>query len=130
MYKRQLKQRKTLERIFEAACEADPNVTKFNNLSRFGVIEMTRAKPDLSLDDCLNTRLGEPTVETIAMRALRRLTREAAAAPGAQLELSIMPEVETWLTDAPFDWRAEMTDRIGARFKVTQGTSIVVKADR
>jgi len=53
---RQPKQRKTLERIFEAACEADPNVTKFNSLSRFGVIEMTRAKPDSSLDDLLNTR--------------------------------------------------------------------------
>jgi len=33
---RQPKQRKTLERILEAACEADPNVTKFNSLSRFG----------------------------------------------------------------------------------------------
>ena len=47
---RQPKQRKTLERILEAACEVDPNVTKFNSLSRFGVIEMTRAKPDMSLD--------------------------------------------------------------------------------
>ena len=127
---RQPKQRKTLERIFETACEADPNVTKFNSLSRFGVIEMTRAKPDASLDDCLNTRFGEPTVETLAMRALRRLTREAAAAPGAQLELFITPEIEAWLKHAPFDWKAEVKDRIGARFKVTQGMSIDVKADR
>jgi len=72
---RQPKQRKTLERTFEASCEADPNVTKFNSLSRFGVIEMTRSKPDLSLDEVLNTKYGEPTVATQAIRALRRLVR-------------------------------------------------------
>ena len=127
---RQPKQRKTLERTFEAAFEADPNVAKFNSLSRFGVIEMTRAKPDLSLDDALNKKYGEPTVETQSIRALRRLTREAAVSPGAQLELFVTPEIEGWLKDVPFDWRAEVTDRIGARYKLTTGTSVDVKADR
>ena len=127
---RQSKQRKTLERIFETACEADPNVTKFNSLSRFGVIEMTRAKPDQSLDDCLNSRLGDPTIETLATRALRRLTREAAASPGAQLDLIVTPEIEAWLNDAPFDWRAEVTERIGARFKIAKGALVDVRADR
>lgn len=127
---RQPKQRKTLERTFEAAFEADPNVAKFNSLSRFGVIEMTRAKPDLSLDDALNTKFGEPTVATQSLHALRRLTREAAVSPGAQLELFVTPDVEGWLKDAPFDWKAEVTDRIGARFKLTTGASVDVKADR
>ncbi len=127
---RQPKQRKTLERTFEAAFEADPNVAKFNSLSRFGVIEMTRAKPDLSLDDVLNTRYGAPTVPTQSLRALRRLTREATVSPGAQLELFVTPEINAWLNDAPFDWEAEVTDRIGARFKITTGTSVDVKADR
>jgi len=127
---RQPKQRKTLEKTFEAACDADPNVTKFNSLSRFGVIEMTRSKPGLSLDDVLNTKYDEPTVATQAIRALRRLTREAAVSAGAQLELTVTPEVESWLNDAPFDWRAEVTDRIGARFKLVQGPSVDVKADR
>lgn len=127
---RQPKQRKTLERILETACEADPNVTKFNSLSRFGVIEMTRAKPDASLDDILNTRLGEPKIETKAMRALRRLTREAAASPGAQLDLFVPSEIETWLQEAPFDWRAQVTERIGGRFQLSQGPSVDVRADR
>ncbi len=127
---RQPKQRKTLERIFEAACEADPNVTKFNSLSRFGVIEMTRAKPDLSLDDLLNTKFGEPTLETHSIRALRRLTREAGVSPGAQLELIVTLEIENWLSEAPFDWKAEVTDRIGARFKLVTGNAVDVKADR
>ena len=127
---RQPKQRKTLERILEAACEADPNVTKFNSLSRFGVIEMTRAKPDQSLDDILNTRGGAPKIETQAIRALRRLTREAAVSAGAQLELRVTPEIDSWLKDAPFDWRTAVEGRIGARFKVTQGLSVDVSADR
>ena len=127
---RQPKQRKTLERTLEAACEIDVNVTKFNSLSRFGVIEMTRSKPDMSLDDVMNTKYGEPTIATQAIRALRRLTREAAVSAGAQLELIITPEIDAWLNDAPFDWRAEVTDRIGARFTVVQGASVDVKADR
>ena len=127
---RQPKQRKTLERAFEDACEIDPNVTKFNSLSRFGVIEMTRSKPDLSLDDVLNTKYGEPTFATQSIRALRRLTREAAVSAGAQLELIVTPEIDAWLNAAPFDWHADITDRIGARFKVTQGASVDVKADR
>ena len=127
---RQPKQRKTLEYVFETACEADPNVTKFNSLSRFGVIEMTRAKPDLSLDDLLNDKWGEPTIETQALRALRRLTREAAASPGAKLELIVTSEIQNWLNDAPFDWRAGVADRIGERFNVAVGPAVEVTADR
>lgn len=127
---RQPKQRKTLEHTFADAFSADPNMAKFNSLSRFGVIEMTRAKPDLSLDELLNDKFGEPTVETQALRALRRLTREAAVSPGAQLELSVPAPVMAWLETAPFDWRAEATDRIGARFTVVEGASMDVKADR
>ncbi len=127
---RQPKQRKTLERTLEEAFDVDPNMAKFNSLSRFGVIEMTRAKPDLSLDEILNDRFGEPTVETLGLRAIRRLTREAAVSAGAQLELSVPASVMSWLDAAPFDWRAEVTDRIGARFTVVTGTAIDVKADR
>ncbi len=127
---RQPKQRKTLENVFEAACEADPNITKFNSLSRFGVIEMTRAKPDLSLDDLINTRHGDPKIETVALRALRRLTREAAVSPGAQMELSVTPEIQAWLNEAPFDWHADLIESIGARFKIVEGRDVNVSADR
>lgn len=127
---RQPKQRKSLERVFEEACSLDPNVTKFNSLSRFGVIEMTRAKPDLSLDDVLNTRLGEPNVETQSLRALRQLTREAKISPGAQLNLTVPTVVLSWLNDPPFDWQAEVVNKIGPRFDVTEGLSFSISADR
>jgi len=127
---RQPKQRKTLERTFASAFEADPNITKFNSLSRFGVIEMTRAKPDLSLDDIQNTKNATPSIETQSLRALRRLTREAAISSGAQLELIVTPEINDWLDSAPFDWRSDVTDKIGARFKLATGSAVDVKADR
>lgn len=127
---RQPKQRKTLERTFEAAFEADPNITKFNSLSRFGVIEMTRAKPDLSLDGILNTKYATPLIETQSLRALRRLTREAAISPGAQLDLIVTAEINDWLASAPFDWRSDVSERIGARFKLITGAAVDVKADR
>ena len=127
---RQPKQRKTLEKVLEEACAPDPNVTKFNSLSRFGVIEMTRAKPDLSLDDLLNTRFGVPKIETLALRALRRLTREGAISAGAQVELTVTPDIMAWLATAPFEWRAAVNNKIGPRFKVAEGKDINVSVDR
>lgn len=127
---RQPKQRKTLERTFEAAFAADPNITKFNSLSRFGVIEMTRAKPDLSLDDILNTKYATHSIETQSLQALRRLMRESVISPGAQLELIVTAEINDWLASAPFDWRSDVSERIGARFKLVTGSAVDVKADR
>ena len=127
---RQPKQRKTLEKTLQAAFETDPFVTKFNALSRFGVIEMTRAKPDLSLDDILNDKYGNPTVETQSLRAIRRLTREAKVSPGAQLDLSVPSDIMDWLTSAPFDWKHDVASKIGARFKLVSGDRVEVKADR
>ena len=127
---RQPKQRKTLEQTFAKAFESDPNMAKFNSLSRFGVVEMTRAKPDSSLDELLNDKFGNPTVETQGLRALRRLTREASVSPGAQLELQVPADVLKWLESAPFDWRSQVTAKIGARFTLVEGKAIDVKADR
>ena len=127
---RQSKQRKTLEKTLDAGFETDPAITKFMPLSRFGVIEMTRSKPDLSLDEILNDGGPEPTVETQALRALRRLTREAKAAPGAKLTLRVPQAVLGWLDDAPFDWKTDLTAKIGARYVLESGNAIDVVADR
>jgi len=91
---------------------------------------MTRAKPDLSLDGILNTKYATPLIETQSLRALRRLTREAAISPGAQLDLIVTAEINDWLASAPFDWRSDVSERIGARFKLITGAAVDVKADR
>lgn len=127
---RQPKHRTRLQKTFEEVFETDPMIAKFAPLSRFGCLEMTRSKPEPSLDDMQTDRFGEMTPETLALRALRRLTREAKTSPGAKLTLFVTPDVMSWLEAAPFDWRKDVTDRIGARFEVVTGDTIDVKADR
>ena len=127
---RQPNQRTKLFKAMEAAFEEDPNTVKVAPMSRFGTVEMTRTKTGPSLDEVLNDRYGRPTVETLALRALRALEREGRAAGGAQLELTVPKEVMDWLKVGPIDWKTAMTERLGARFAVKLGAEMNVKADR
>jgi Ribonuclease G/E len=127
---RQSKQRSTLIRLMEEMAETDPASIRIAPFSRFGVVEMTRGQDGPSIDAMLNDRFGEPTVETRAIRALRQLEREAKITAGAKMTLSVDQPVWVWLEDAPFDWRAPMTERLGARFTVEPGDSVQVKGDR
>jgi Ribonuclease G/E len=114
----------------EDMAEADPASIRIAPFSRFGVVEMTRGQDGASLDAQLNDRFGEPTVETRAIHALRRLEREAKASAGAQVVLTVDKTVWDWLETPPFDWRTPMTERLGARFTVELGDSLDVRADR
>jgi len=127
---RQPKQRTSLLRALDKAFEADPAIVKTSQISRFGCVEMTRSLNDLSLDALLNDRFGRPTLETRALRAIRRLEREGAANAGAKLTLHAPQDIIDWLDVAQFDWRAELTNRIGARFDVKLGEAVDVSADR
>ena len=73
---RQPRQRNTVQKAAERAFKDDPNIIKMAPLSRFGAMEMTRSKSSLSLDETLNNRIGSPTTQTLALRALRQLERE------------------------------------------------------
>ena len=127
---RKPRQRSTVLKRMEEMGEADPANVRIAPFSRFGVVEMTRGVDGPSLDATRLDRFGEPTVETRALAALRRLEREGEASKGAKLVLTV-PEAEwNWLESAPFDWRGEMTERLGARFDVVRGDRLDVKADR
>ncbi|GLQ19059.1 ribonuclease E/G [Algimonas porphyrae] len=127
---RQSKHRSTLIRLLEEAGEADPASVRVAPFSRFGVVEMTRGQDGPSIDAKMNDRFGRPTIETQSIQALRRLTREARAAPGARLTLSVTPDIRHWLDDCPFDWRTPLTERIGARFTLDEGNAVDVRGDR
>lgn len=127
---RQVKQR---EKLYDAMIDAfadDPNVVKIAPVSRFGTVELTRAKTHASLDETLCDCVGQESVETRAINALRRLEREGRAAPGAQLSLSVPDDVLAWLEADSIGWRAAMTERLGARFTLVAGESVDVRADR
>ncbi|WP_051279728.1 ribonuclease E/G [Hellea balneolensis] len=127
---RQPRQRNTVFKAAERAFADDPNNVKLAPLSRFGVLELTRFKPELSLDEVLNNRIGRPTTETVALRALRQLEREGRAHPGAKLTMTVRHHVMNWLEDGHIDWKAALTQRFGARFEVIAGGTPGIVADR
>ena len=127
---RQPRQRGSVIKRLESFDATDPASVRIAPFSRFGVVEMTRGQDGPSLDAKLNDRFGEPTAETVALRSLRRLEREAGINAGAKMTLSVPESAWNWLDTAPFDWREAMTDRIGARFDVVEGQYTEVSADR
>ncbi len=127
---RQVKQRENVYNALVEAFEGDPETIKIAPLSRFGTMEMTRAKTRLSLDETLMNKRGEPTVETSALWALRRLEREGRASAGAQLTLSVPADVLAWLEADTIGWKAAMSERLGARFVLKLADKVSVEADR
>lgn len=127
---RQPKQREKLYHLAQTAFENDPNIVKIAPMSRFGTVEMTRSKPAASLDEILNNQYGQPTDETLALRALRRLEAEARSHAGAQLTLYLPERAKRWLETGLIEWRVEMINRIGARFLLDDHHKIDVKSDR
>ncbi len=127
---RQPRQRNTVFKAAERAFADDPNNVKLAPLSRFGCLELTRYKPELSLDEILNNRIGSPTVETLALRSLRQLEREGRANPGAKLTMTVRHHVMNWLEAEHIDWKTPLTERLGARFEVIVGGTPSIAADR
>ena len=128
-----LRQARQREKLYDAILEAfdnDPNTVKIAPVSRFGTIELIRAKTGLSLDEVMLNSAGTQSTETQALGALRALEKEGRVNAGAQLTLTVTPEVQNWLSSRLIDWEAPMTDRLGARFKVIAGEKIDVSADR
>lgn len=128
---RQNRQRQKVCEAIEHAFEDDPEVIKIAPISRFGALEMTRSKARLSLDETLmkHNRV-EPSDETVALQAVRQLEREGGIHPGAKLTLSVPDAAFDWLESGIIDWRAALTERLGARFTVIRGAAIHVEADR
>jgi len=112
------------------AFSGDVEPVKIAPMSRFGTIEMTRARTRLSLDETLMTKSSVPSVETQALHGLRLLEREGRFSGGAQLTLTVLPPAFNWLTEDRIGWRSAMTERLGARFKIVKGNSISVDSDR
>ena len=127
---RQVKQRENVYNALVEAFEGDPETIKIAPLSRFGTMEMTRAKTRLSLDETLMNKRGEPTVETSALWALRRLEREGRANAGAKLTLCVPTDVLAWLEADSIGWKTAMTERLGARFTLKLADKVSVEADR
>lgn len=91
-------------------------------ISRLGLLEVAVARRRQSINELMLDPLsGEPTTETTALDALRRLEDEAIADRGARLKLMAPPDAVAWLEGdegRAIDWRRALSDRIGARFEL------------
>ena len=114
----------------ELAFAEDINPVKFAPLSRFGVVEMTRARTGPSLDEIVVDRFGNRTTETQVLECLRTLQSEGRVMPGAKLSMTVTQDVYDWLQSSLIDWKTPLTEKIGARFDVSPGARFSISGDR
>ena len=112
------------------ALDNDPAITKIAPMSRFGTVEFARQKSGQSLAQMQLDRHGLPTAETTALDGLNRLIAEGRVNAGAQLTLYMPQAARDWLTASKLDLTAQVSEKIGARFKIETGPLIDVASDR
>lgn len=110
--------RRAVEARLREAARGDPWGVQIAPMSRFGVVELSRAQLLTPLHETLNDALGRPSAETLALNALRALEREAASNRGRPLELHLAPDVAAWLDSDRIAWRDALARRIGPRFSL------------
>jgi Ribonuclease G/E len=110
--------RKALEAEAKRVFAADPWGVQLGVLSKFGVLEASRAQLTAPLHEVLRDADGRPTVETAALGVLRAVEREARTARGRQVAALVAPEVMAWLDAAPIDWRDQLSSRIGLTWTI------------
>lgn len=117
--------REAIVAALKAAAAEDPWGVVVAPMSRFGVVEMSRGQLRTPLAERLLDRDGRPTAETIALKALRAMEREARQARGREVVARLAPEVVAWLEAGAIDWRPALQSRIGPRWRLVaeQGAS-------
>ncbi|MFI4933061.1 MAG: ribonuclease E/G [Caulobacterales bacterium] len=83
-------------------------------ISRFGTLELTVPRRRRSIADRLLDADGRPTAQTLALRLVRVLEREAAAEPGARIAAHAAPDVVA----AAASYLKALESRFGARLSV------------
>jgi Ribonuclease G/E len=86
----------------------------FGPISRFGTLELTIPRRRRSLAERVLDADGRPTPQTLALRLVRAIEREAGAEPGARIVAAAAPDV----ADAAAPYLRALTDRFGARLLI------------
>jgi Ribonuclease G/E len=115
---RQAESRKAVEAALKAAGHGDPWGPIFAPMSRFGIIELSRAQYMRPVRDVLLDADGRKSAETVALEALRSIEREVAASRGRKVVAALATEVADWLAANHIDWRDALNARIGAYWEI------------
>jgi Ribonuclease G/E len=110
--------REAIAAALKAAAADDPWGVIVAPMSRFGVVELSRGQLRAPLHERMLEPDGRPTPETVALRALRAMEREARSARGRDVTARLAPEVADWLERGVIDWRSALHARIGPRWRI------------
>ena len=91
---------------------------------------MSRSQGGQSLDAVMNNKHGVPTMETRGLYAIRQLISHGLKAGGARLVLEVPSGVYDWLEADKINWKAAVTEKLGARFSLKRARAISVVEDR
>ena len=110
-----------IERVLEVLATSlakDRTPTQISPMSEFGLVEITRKRirdPLVKLmTECCRPCEASGRVrtrESVALEVIRRIEREAAAAPGKPIRVRAAPEVVRWLEDHGEDVRPALARR-------------------
>lgn len=108
----------------KAAFRNDPAKIDIAPPSRFGIIELARQRIARPLHEIMLDKRGDESVETVALRALRRLEAEGNANRSVRLKLIAGPDLHDWLQRDNIGWTKAMINRLGPRFEVVTSDSL------
>jgi ribonuclease G len=110
-----------IERVLEilkASISRDHTPTQVSPMSEFGLVEITRKRvrdPLVKLmSECCRNCSGhgrKRTRDSVALEVLRRVEREASAAPGKAVLVRASPEIVRWLADHDEEIRGALARR-------------------
>ncbi len=113
--------RKVLD-VLAASLARDGTPTQISPMSEFGLVEITRKRIrdplfKLMTENCRPCRASGRTLtrESVAMEILRRVEREAAAAPGRPIVVRAAPDVVEWIVRHDDEVRPALARRGAAR---------------
>jgi ribonuclease G len=108
--------------VLEASLSKDRTPTQISPMSEFGLVEITRKRirdPLVKLlTECCRPCEGhgrKRTRDAIALEVLRRVEKQAAAAPGRQIVVRASPEIVRWLESHDEEVRSALARRGAAR---------------
>jgi len=108
--------------VLEASIARDHTPTQVSPMSAFGLVEITRKRvrdPLFKLmSECCRDCSGKgrkSTRDSVAVELIRRVEREACAAPGKAIHVRAAPEVIRWLGDHEDEVRSALARRGAAR---------------
>jgi Ribonuclease G/E len=107
-----------VEAALKDAGKRDSWGVMFAPMSRFGVIELSRAQLTRPIANILCDESGGPSAETTALAALRAIERETATARGRRIVARVAAPVAAWLDAGDIPWRAALAARIGAHWEI------------